>query len=259
MKKLLYIILFITFFASQAGAQNAIFLKQGRIEFEKKENLWARIDSSYSANDGGDNTWRDFARKAVPQFRLSYFNLFFNGNRSLYAPGKEGTVIRNGWDEDFSTGSENIVFSNTETQQLTAQKSVFRETFLIQDSLRQIKWKITDETRNIAGFECRRANALIMDSLYVVAFYTDAITISSGPEYFTGLPGTILGVSIPHEHISWFATKVFTDPITDAQLKVPTSKGKKYTNASLLAFLKENMKDWGGGRWVSKNIQAIMY
>ena len=89
-----------------------------------------------------------------------------------------------------------------------SQKTVFEQTFLVEDTLRRIKWKITDETRPIAGFNCRRANALIMDSICVVAFYTDEILTTGGPESFSGLPGMILGIALPHEHITWFATKV---------------------------------------------------
>jgi GLPGLI family protein len=48
----------------------------------------------------------------------------------------------------------------------------------------------------IAGFNCRRANAMIMDSIYVVAFYTDEILTTGGPESFSGLPGMILGVAL---------------------------------------------------------------
>ena len=107
----------------------------------------------------------------------------------------------------------------------------------------------------IAGFQCRRANAIIMDSIYVVAFYTDDIVASGGPESFTGLPGMILGVSLPHQHVSWFATKVSAQPVTASQLKVPV-KGKKVTYTSLKESLKEVMKDWG--KYKQKNLEAVM-
>ena len=121
--------------------------------------------------------------------------------------------------------------------------------------MRNIKWKITDETRAIAGFQCRRANALIMDSIYVVAFYTDEIITNGGPESFSGLPGMILGVAIPHEHITWFATKVYTETIPEASVKPPV-KGKKITNANLLTTLQDRMKDWG--KWARRYILQIM-
>jgi GLPGLI family protein len=38
--------------------------------------------------------------------------------------------------------------------------------------MRNYQWRITDETRTIAGFECKKAVTKICDSVYVVAFYT---------------------------------------------------------------------------------------
>jgi GLPGLI family protein len=83
-----------------------------------------------------------------------------------------------------------------------------------------------------------------MDSIYVVAFYTDEILTSGGPESFSGLPGMILGVALPHEHVSWFATRVQGISIPDAQVGAPV-KGKKITNAALLQTVEHSLKDWG--------------
>jgi GLPGLI family protein len=111
------------------------------------------------------------------------------------------------------------------TKQTTSKKNVGGSSFLVQDSTRKIKWKITDETRNIAGFEYRSANKLKMDSVNVVAFYTDEITTSGGPESFSGLHGMILGVAIPHEHITWFATKVYDENVrASSLLRLPKAK-----------------------------------
>jgi GLPGLI family protein len=64
-----------------------------------------------------------------------------------------------------------------------------------------------------------------LDSIYVVAFYTDEIHVSGGPESFHGLPGMILGVAVPHENVTWFATKV-TETV-DSKNIVPPKKGKE--------------------------------
>ncbi len=75
---------------------------------------------------------------------------------------------------------------------VTAQREIFENTYVIKDSLRNLEWKITSETREIAGFECKKAVTKICDSVVVVAFYTDQISVSAGPESFGGLPGMIL-------------------------------------------------------------------
>src|SRR5882757_9901308 len=217
----------------RAPAQNAIFLSEGKIEFEKKINLYARMDE--------DNSWTELEKKAVPQFKTSYFDLLFTRTRSLYKPGRENTDNNKMWEQP---AEENIVYSDLDNEKSISQKKVFEQLFLVQDSIRRIKWKITDESRVIAGFNCRRANAIIMDSIYVVAFYTDEILASGGPESFTGLPGMILGIALPHEHITWFATKVQAVNVSDAEI-VPPVKGKKINNSALIGTLQSSLKDWG--------------
>ena len=94
-----------------------------------------------------------------------------------------------------------------------------------------------------------------MDSVFVVAFYTDEITIPGGPESFNGLPGMILGLVINRLHTTWYATKV---DVTDVNLKdiIPPKSGKKATNAQIMETLKKSLSDWGD--YASKYIWAIM-
>lgn len=218
---------------SQASAQNTIFLSEGKIEFEKKINLYARMDE--------DNSWSELEKKSMPQFKTTYFDLLFTRNKSIYRPGRENTDNNKLWEQP---AEENVVYSDLDNSKSISQKKVFEQLFLVQDSLRRIKWKITDESRVIAGFNCRRANAIIMDSIYVVAFYTDEILTPGGPESFTGLPGMILGVSLPHQHLTWFATKVQAVKVADTEISIP-QKGKKITNTALKQTLQENLKQWG--------------
>jgi len=217
-------------------AQNTIFLSYGKIEYERRVNVFARMDNQ-------DDQWADFRKKLSNHFKTSYFDLVFTADKSLYRPGRESDdrELFNFWQ---APAQDNVVYSDLGKAETISQKNIFETKFLIQDSLRQIKWKITDETRVIAGFTCRRANAIIMDSIYVVAFYTDEILTGGGPESFTGLPGMILGVSLPHQHITWFATKVEVLPISESQLEPPV-KGKKTDNAELRQTVQPRMKDWG--------------
>ncbi len=49
-----------------------------------------------------------------------------------------------------------------------------------------------------------------------------------GPESFAGLPGMIPGVALPHDNVTWFATRVMEIPVTPASLS-PQLKGKPLT------------------------------
>ncbi|ETZ22859.1 hypothetical protein [Pedobacter sp. V48] len=59
----------------------------------------------------------------------------------------------------------NIVYSHLNNKQLISKRKVFDETYLLKDSVKSIKWKITDEVRDVAGYPCHRANGLTLDSV----------------------------------------------------------------------------------------------
>ena len=240
-----YIVLFLLIacrFDLKAQNANPIFLSEGKIEFEKKLN-------QYSFMDDEDGEWNELQKKTMSKFKLSYFDLTFSHGKTIYKPGKEVDEKGPAWWSS-TPASENVVYTDLEKEQSVSQKKVFESVFLIQDSLRNIKWKLTDETRVIAGFNCRRANAMIMDSVYVVAFYTDEILTTGGPESFSGLPGMILGVALPHEHVSWFATKVQAVSVPETQVTAPL-KGKKVNNKTLKETMQELAKNWGNGKRVN--------
>lgn len=235
-KLLLYICLLL---CSAAQAQHTIFLDKGRIEFEKRQNIHSLLDEMLSGEESA--SWREMQKKQMPKFKTSYFDLYFSGNITYYKPGRE---VEDNFKQREWPAEENIIYTDLGQQHSISQKKVFDKLFLQDDSTRNIRWKITDETRKIAGFDCRRANAVIMDSIYVVAFYTDAIVTPGGPESFTGLPGMILGLALPHEHVTWFATKVLVDEVKQESLK-PSVKGNRVNNTGLKDVITKALKDWG--------------
>jgi GLPGLI family protein len=229
------------------SGQNPVFITEGKVEYERKLNLYAQMKEY---ND--DDSWTDLMKKSMPQFKTSYFELVFGPDKTLYKPGKENPDNNKIWQQP---AEDNVIYNDIAGEKTVSQKRIFEQTFLIQDSIRKIKWKITDETRTIAGFQCRRANAMIMDSIYVVAFYTDEIITPGGPESFTGLPGMILGIALPHQHITWFATKVQVIATKPADFVAPT-KGKKLNYVALKESLNESLKEWG--KYGRRYIQAAM-
>lgn len=229
---------------------NTIFLSHGHIEYMRSVNVFAQISKEEESDQ-----WAELRKKMSSHFRTSYFDLYFTRNKCLYKPGRESDDKQNAFNFWQPPAQDNIIWSDLESGKGISRKNVFEQGFLISDSLRHINWKITDETRKILGFNCRRANAMIMDSIYVVAFYTDEILAEGGPESFTGLPGMILGISLPHEHVSWFATKVEAVAITEAQVEPPL-KGKKVNNAGLMDNIKGFVKDWG--KTGQQYLQAIL-
>lgn len=244
MKKLLFIS-FIFYLPFLTSAQQ--FITKGKIEFERKINVHKQFE--------GEGDWIQELKKTIPQYNITYFNFFFDGNKSVYKPGRENPDSRPGMDWGNGPAKENIVQTNYQTQHFISQKQVFETLFLVEDSLRKINWKYTTDTRKIAGFTCRKASGIIMDSVFVFAFFTDEIMVSGGPEGFSGLPGMILGIAIPRMHTTWFATKLELAEVTEKDLAPPV-KGKKTTIADLEKSLQVFLKDWG--KWAHRNIWQIM-
>lgn len=89
-----------------------------------------------------------------------------------------------------------------------SQKEVGEKTFLMKDSLPNIQWHIYDETKTIAGYTCRKAMGKYNDSILLVAYFTEQLEATIGPESISGLPGTILGLVIPKLETTWLAQSV---------------------------------------------------
>ena len=227
-----------------ATAQNIRFPKEGVIEYEKRVNVHAEFRKNINKNtEMFLQPMFDQYKKSQPQFKVFKSTLTFSQNASLFIPTEEAPS-NNFWSEFAALKQPNIVYTDFQNNNSITQKKVYEQNYLLKDSVRNIKWKITSETREIAGYSCRRANALIMDSIYVVAFYTDKIPVSGGPESFTGLPGMILGVALPHENITWFATSVTDKAVVATSIK-PPSKGKAANREELKSTIMSAFKNWG--------------
>ena len=220
------------------------FVEKGRIVFERKINTYAILPAfvieSNIAPAAELKAYIQNFRSDNPQFWTDSFQLVFDGGRTVYGPiGKVSNFLHG---VGIPVSNENKVYSDLSNATFVAEKLAYNEAMVVKDTIPKIRWKLTSETREIAGYECRRANALIMDSLYVVAFYTDAIKTKGGPESFSGLPGAILGVVLPHYHISYFATKVEVMDTVPAAAMLPTEKAvtQKQFNAAVIGFLKKD-------------------
>jgi GLPGLI family protein len=256
MKRIPAILIGLLLTAGHLLAQHAHFTTSGTIEYERSVNMYAIIKKRITANN--EAFFRPFLEnymKNNPQFKKLKSTLSFGGNKTLFTPIEDDSPSNNYFGDSPIATQSNTIYTDLNTDISIAQKKVFEETFLLKDSTRKIRWKITDETREIAGYTCRRANAIILDSIYVVAFYTTKIPVSGGPESFNGLPGMILGVALPHENITWFATKV-TDTTLPQNTLMPPKEGKLVNNQSFKATLNGAIKNWG--QWAQPYFKAFL-
>jgi GLPGLI family protein len=235
-----YILLLLAVWLALPGkllAQQASFLTAGRVEYEKKINQHRIIEE-----EGEENFWVAEQKKWLTKVTTDFYELKFNDHRSSFKLLRENTDNKYFWGAKPS--DTDVAVQDLQNQRVIIQRDVFENTYLITDSMRTINWRITNETRTIAGFECKKAVGIICDSVYVVAFYTDEIIASTGPESIGGLPGLILGLAVPRLHTTWFATKVELTTPAETEL-TPKQKGKKITYRDLVIELNKGVKDWG--------------
>lgn len=220
--------------ATVSTAQAQQFVTDAVIEYEVKTNIKKTL---------GNGNWAEMMKDNLnSDFKTGYYTLSFKNNKSLFrfdhweANSKVPQFLRqsdeeNSWYADYNTGKTIL------------QKNVAGSNFNIDDSLRAIHWKLSGETRIIAGYNCRKATGVILDSVYVFAFYTDEITLPGGPCTINGLPGTILGLTIPRMYTSYIATKITIGTADEKNIKPATAK--KYLSFNgLKTTLKERTKDW---------------
>jgi GLPGLI family protein len=229
------------------------FIDKAVIEYEVKTNIKKTM---------GNNSWTEMLKENMPDFKTGYFNYTFADNKSVYkfdhwGEKKVPEFMRRG-DE------ENIWFFDFTTGKFNMQKDVVGSKFNVADSIPVIEWKLSNENREIAGFNCRKAVGKIMDSVYIFAFYTDEITISGGPCSVSGLPGMILGLTIPRMYTSYIATKVMLNGVNTASIK-PVEAKKYYTNNTLKSTIKERIKEWvsedddeEGRKWMNQFVWNIL-
>jgi GLPGLI family protein len=229
-----------------AFSSTAQFTVQGKIEYEKKVNMQRILDDM----DDDQKRWMENFKSQIPKFVVSYFDLYFTTSKTIYKPGREAENQLKLWFAQ-SPASDNIVFTDLKAEKVKAKKQVFETKFLVEDTMRRMEWKITDEIRTIANYKCRKAVGKMFDSVYVVAFYTEDIIASGGPEMFSGLPGMILEVAVPRLNTTWIATKIELTQPKETDFTVP-EKGKKTTQKELQLTLKESFKDWG--KYADKNV-----
>ncbi|WP_181161634.1 GLPGLI family protein [Flavobacterium sp. GSA192] len=229
--KTIYFFITALIFTTTIRAQQ--FVDKAVIEYEVSTNLKKTM-----SND----SWDEMMKDNLSDLKISYFNYTFEDNKSIFKFDRWNPKTRipkyykevdeeNIWYFDFTSGTMNM------------QKQIVGTNFVIADSIPKIEWKITNENREIAGYNCRKAVGKIMDDVYVFAFYTDDITISGGPCSISGLPGMILGLTIPRLYTSYIATKVDVTFANAADIK-PIAAKKTYDFVGLKTLIEEKTKEW---------------
>jgi GLPGLI family protein len=218
-------------------------------------------------------------QQQIPRTRTEHFELHFANNQSVWKqeqanddgdfvgdPGEGGGGIQFRFS---SQGSNDILFNDFNKSRRVESREMMDKKFLIDDSIRPLKWKMTGETKTILGHNCMKATATqisqrsqmtmndgkmerkeISDTSVVIAWFATDIPVSAGPGEFQGqLPGLILDLDAGNGRFVYKATKITEKPDV-ALIKEPTGK-KRLTQAEFRTerdkMFKEMEANGGGG------------
>lgn len=228
-KKIL-LVLVLSFAFIVANAQ----ISSAKITFERKTNLYKKLK-------GNVENWL----KEEDKIKIDYFELFVTDTISIFKPQESELKENLSW-----ATSKNTVLQNYNSHTRYLIKTIWGEELHLTDSLFKRQWQITESSRKIAGYACRKAVWQANDSTRIYAWFSYDIIPSTGPESFNGLPGTILGLATEDGGVVYFAKKVEVINPVPANFVLPKKK-KIYTIPELKAQME---KQYGKEKWFKSMI-----
>jgi len=212
-------------------------ISSAKITYERKTNLYKR----WKKNDYVQR-WI----KEEDKIKIDYFELFITDSCSLFRPQENELKENYSW-----TVTKNTVYQFPTKNSCYLIKNMWGEELHLTDTLQKRTWQITQSTRKIAGYVCRKAIWQPDDSTRIYAWFSYDITPSSGPERFSDLPGTILGIATEDGGIVYFAKKIEILK-SEASLFIPPKKKKIYTVTELKAEL---TKQYSFEKWFKEALE----
>jgi GLPGLI family protein len=250
-------------------------MKEGKISYERKINMHRNLPDPQM-------------KSMVPEFRTDKFELIFNENASLFrsvvddeAPdpfANAGGGGGGGMRMSFRMPSANT-YTDLAKQMQYEGREFFEKEFLIIDSLKQYKWKLSEETKTIAKQLCKKATTMVAATQVrmrvsigrggenntdttantprapketeLVVWYAENIPVSFGPENYSGLPGVIM--EIDQDNGANVMTAVEVSAKYPKKDLIAPSKGEKMNRVQFqenMQKLMQNMQRGGGGMGV---------
>lgn len=237
---------------------------QGKVNY----NRTVKLQMSFAGMPGG-------VEQQLPSSRTDKYELVFGNNQSLWKQGEqepeeeqsfgnEGMQIRM-----VVAGSNDVLFTNFNNGRKVEKRELFDKTFIVDDTITKLKWKMTGESKIILNHNCMKAEAVriskrmtmnmdngkmerkeIDDTAKIQAWFAMDIPVSAGPSEFQGqLPGLILELDVRNGDQVYLATSL-SETADLSVIKEPAGK-KKYTQEEFKKerdkMLEEMNQNNGGG------------
>jgi len=200
-------------------AQPSLQIHQGIIHYERKVDVHRHLPDPQM-------------RATVPRFQTAAYDLSFNDSLSVYkatpkdeAPdpfeasgGGNRIVMRFG-----GPGDDGVLYQNDANGLLLEEATLEEKRYLISDSVRDLSWKLSEETGSVLGHVCKKATATDMRGIRLIAWYSEDIAAPVGPEKFGGVPGAILRLDADSGGIVFTATGI-APSVAENDLRAPGGK-----------------------------------
>lgn len=189
-------------------------LKAQLVKVSQYELLHTGINSMFSAVENSK-------AKTDESFELTGLNTNANVN-----------VIRMG-----SATDDAVLYKDFENKLFLKTENIIGKDFLIKDTLPDYDWNISDETKTIGEFICKKALTLHNDKT-IVAWYAPSVPLQNGPDEYHGLPGLI--IELEDGNTTYRALNI--KETTKLTLTKPT-KGKEITSDDYQKLKVERIED----------------
>ena len=171
----------------------------------------------------------------------SYANLYFNATETKYEESEEKAERSQEGGYDWRKETF-FIKRNFDKSTLQEAYEFLGKTYIVEDTLLTMNWKIQNDLKEIAGHVCMKA--FIEDTLrkqQIVAWFAQDIPFNGGPEYFHSLPGMILEIDINDGAMLITANKIDVKKLT-TELETPKKlKGKRIKKADFDVLIKKHI------------------
>lgn len=149
--------------------------------------------------------------------------LYFDYEKSVYftgEPTKTGNLDSFSKLIDFSTNKISSKFyTYLRERKVHHHEYIEDEHFVIHEKLLNTKWHLSNEKKEILGYQCQKATGIFRGRQYTLWFSSE-IPASFGPWKFNGLPGLILEVKENSGALEFLALKITLTNTTEIDKEI---------------------------------------
>ena len=132
--------------------------------------------------------------------------------------------------------ASSVVYKDIANRVYLKSSNLAGKSFLIKDKLVDYHWKLSEETKTVGNYVCKKATTVYND-IAITAWYAPSIPINDGPDEYYGLPGLI--IELTEGNITYNALSI--QETADISIVKP-GKGKEITKAEYQELKKDRIE-----------------